>query len=530
MATFMPDLTEENSTGRAWGWGLFVFFFAFCLHFAGTWALPLIDRDEPRFAEATREMRARQDWIIPHLNNQYRFDKPPLTYWMQALSCDAFGESDWAVRLPSVLASALTSLILFIWGRQVVGERTGLWAGIIFATALQVLIHSKLAVADLLMVLMVTVTAWSGWNILRNKKAGGVVLLWKALFVFGLALGFLAKGPIAWMPLGMVAIVCFRFSRSPSPRPSPPGEGESQAGFLKRRTKESGSEVQCANSVGKSLAEIGLMAVLSAGLVLVWAVPALKSTHGEYFRSGIGEHVVARGLVSFEGHGGGGILAYLALLPFYFVTIFPSFFPWSIALPWLARQLWKRENRDELEVYLISGIALVFGIFTFYRTRLPHYTLPAFPMLSLLLAREWSRAHRSSFFLRCGAIGMAVAGLAIAFFGFPMLRKMSPAPQLASLSAPALKPEMEFAATGFNEPSLIWYFRAKVHGYFYDLPPEAIKEFMAKPGPRFCIMPASAAEELFPVLPENCRVLADVEGINVVKAARVRVRMIVKEN
>ena len=60
---------------------LFVACVAF--HVLGTWTLPLIDRDEPRFAEASREMIARGDYVIPYFNNQLRFDKPPLTYWAQ---------------------------------------------------------------------------------------------------------------------------------------------------------------------------------------------------------------------------------------------------------------------------------------------------------------------------------------------------------------------------------------------------------------------------------------------------------------
>lgn len=49
----------------------------FALHLAGTWALPLLDRDEPRFAEASREMLQRGDWVVPWFNNSPRYDKPP---------------------------------------------------------------------------------------------------------------------------------------------------------------------------------------------------------------------------------------------------------------------------------------------------------------------------------------------------------------------------------------------------------------------------------------------------------------------
>src|SRR5581483_6308444 len=70
--------------------------FVGCLlfHIAGTWSLPLIDRDEPRFAEASREMIQRSDYVVPYFNNQLRLDKPPLTYWAQTVSYRIFGDND----------------------------------------------------------------------------------------------------------------------------------------------------------------------------------------------------------------------------------------------------------------------------------------------------------------------------------------------------------------------------------------------------------------------------------------------------
>ena len=86
------------------------------------------------------------------------------------------------------------------------------------------------------------------------------------------------------------------------------------------------------------------------------------------------------------------------LLPFYFVTLFISFFPWSIKLPWLIRKLWRNReavvdapgySRSPVDTYLLWGIAVIFVIFTLVSTKLPHYTLPGFPLLALLLARHW---------------------------------------------------------------------------------------------------------------------------------------------
>src|SRR5215467_15630031 len=94
-------------------------------HIAGTWSLPLIDRDEPRFAEASREMIQRSDYVVPYFNNQLRLDKPPLTYWAQVVGYRLFGESDFSARFPSAVAAALTAVIILVWGRRMGSEKLG---------------------------------------------------------------------------------------------------------------------------------------------------------------------------------------------------------------------------------------------------------------------------------------------------------------------------------------------------------------------------------------------------------------------
>src|SRR5258707_14591475 len=93
---------------------------------AGNWLLPLMDRDEPRFAEASREMVQRQDPVIPWFNGQYRFDKPPLIYWCQVASYKCLGENAFAARLPSALFGTATAVLLFMWGRRLANERAEL--------------------------------------------------------------------------------------------------------------------------------------------------------------------------------------------------------------------------------------------------------------------------------------------------------------------------------------------------------------------------------------------------------------------
>src|SRR5205809_7848733 len=84
-------------------------------HLAGTWSLPLIDRDEPRFAEAAREMRERAVFVVPFFNNQFRFDKPRLTYWFQVACYRVFRENDFAARFLKSAAAAHVGLVVFDW-------------------------------------------------------------------------------------------------------------------------------------------------------------------------------------------------------------------------------------------------------------------------------------------------------------------------------------------------------------------------------------------------------------------------------
>src|SRR5204863_6094265 len=144
-----------------------LFFGCVLFHVAGTWSLPLIDRDEPRFAEASREMIQRGDYVVPYFNDHLRLDKPPLTYWAQTVSYRIFGQNDFAARFPSAVAAALTALVIFSWGRRIAGEKLGWWAAIIFTLSLQTFVHAKAAVADMWLVLFVTLAHRSGYELMQ---------------------------------------------------------------------------------------------------------------------------------------------------------------------------------------------------------------------------------------------------------------------------------------------------------------------------------------------------------------------------
>src|SRR4029077_3395729 len=134
------SMSRINSTTTKYA---ILFFACVLFHILGTWSLPLIDRDEPRFAEASREMIERGNYIVPYFNNQLRLDKPPLAYWAQVASYHIFGENDLGARFPSSVAAALVAPLIFAWVSRLAGANLGWWAAIIFTLSLQTFVHAK---------------------------------------------------------------------------------------------------------------------------------------------------------------------------------------------------------------------------------------------------------------------------------------------------------------------------------------------------------------------------------------------------
>jgi len=509
-----------------------LFFGCVLFHIVGTWSLPLIDRDEPRFAEASREMIERADYVVPYFNDQVRLDKPPLTYWAQLASYRIFGENDFAARFPSAIAAALTALVIFAWGMRLGGEKLGWCASIIFTLSLQTFVHAKAAVADMWLVLFVTLAHWSGFELIQlptlnaqrstlnseeTNQASNIkpqTFLWWWIFYLSLALGFLAKGPIAWTPLLTVGAIIF-YGRDWQ---------------LGRRFKF----------------VYGIL--LTLAVIALWGIPALIQTRGEFFTVGIGRHVIGRSFATMEGHGANSLGMYLLLLPFYFVTVFVSFFPWSIKLPWLVRKLWRQRkagvirlrqgyggqdsaaySENLMDNYLLWGIAIIFIIFTLIKTKLPHYTLPAFPLLALLLARHWQEAaiaNRRSLF-KATAIVSACVLVAIALVIPPMVARLFPAYQLFQESRASLQPNMQFASVEFEEPSLVWYFRSRVKGFLTPLNKRRAPEFMSASGPRFVVLPTPLAGTLFANRPTNWQTFS-TSGFNIAKGKHVDLTLVLK--
>ena len=434
--------------------------FGLLLLTSGSWILPLLDRDEPRFAEAGREMRQRGDGVVPWFNGDYRFDKPPLIYWCEVAAYEVFGENEFAARLPGALFTVGTALLLFEWGRRLGRARAGLAAALMYLACVQVQIHGRLALADMPMVFFVTLAAWGGWEFTRPGRPRAAVRGWWWLSFGALGMGFLAKGPEAWLPV--LGLALFRRWR--------PAETALRA----------------------SQVWLGLLVTL--GLTLAWAVPALVRTNGQYFAVGLMHHVVYRSVGVVDGHGASNWAGYAALLPFYLLTFFVSFFPWSLRFPGRLRAWWAGRSNDAVGAYLLTQAAVIFVVFTLVRTKLMHYTLPAFPPLALWLALQLEQAPDFPRWLALRLAGMTALVLVLTLGAFAWVRPDFVAEEIWAAVRTHVRPETRVASVGYGEASLVWKFRSVITNAVLLSPDtNRLAGFFQDPGPWIFLAPAGYA-------------------------------------
>ena len=311
----------------------------------GTAKTPLVDRDEPRFAQATVEMIERGEWVIPFFNGNYRFDKPVLTYWLIRAGYGLLGKNEIGARLHSIISTLILGLVLFWAGRRWFSIRTGFAAAFGLLTCLQFLLNGRSCVADMPMVLAVAVSQICLYEILCGSDSSRSAW-WVLIFYLSLGLGFLAKGPIALLvPAIAAALFRFLFWRRPLPW---------------RNLKM----------------HVGIPFLFL--IIGSWGIPALLRTQGLFWKIGMNEHVVRRGVEIFNGR------MYSPL--FYFATAFLSLFPW-IAFAGKGWQVLRRRWRSE-NAFLLAWFAAPYLVFTFYATQLPHYVMPGFAAFFLIMAQS----------------------------------------------------------------------------------------------------------------------------------------------
>lgn len=456
---------------------------------AGNWILPLTDRDETRFSEASREMIQRGDYVVPWFNGHWRFDKPILIYWCQSAAYRVLGENPFSARLPSVLFTVGTALLLVRWGKKISGSnRTAFIAAAMFVAGLHIAIIGRAATADMAMVFFVTLAFWSGWELTRPEQSQRFFWWW--IFYIALALGFLAKGPEAWLPLiGMIL-----------------------------------GRALWKDHFRLSLLETILGLCITLELTAFWGLPALILTQGKFLDVGIGEHVVFRSVGIIDSHGLKGALGFIALLPLYFVTFFASFFPWSTRVPGALRRWWPERGRDEAGWYLLVQAAIFFVVFSLVRTKLPHYTIPAFPCIALWLALQLGREHVSFAWFSKRFVGMAIFILLLTLGGFSIARNYLLTENLWNKVKPDVQANTKVGCFGYTEASLVWKFRSVVTNTVTLGDIKQAKDFLTNTPPFVLVVPTEDLSQL----PDTNGILIHVHGLDMVKFKERQLTAIVR--
>jgi 4-amino-4-deoxy-L-arabinose transferase-like glycosyltransferase len=162
----------------------------------------LIGADEPRYAQVAREMLEHHDWITPVLGGRPWLEKPPLYYWQAMLAYSIFGVSDWAARLPSAFDATLLVLAMYFFLRRF---RPGLAVdgALITASSAGIVGYARAASTDMALAaaFAIGMLGWWAWG-----ESGKRIYL--AVFYAFMALGMLAKGPVAPF-LAAVVIVLY---------------------------------------------------------------------------------------------------------------------------------------------------------------------------------------------------------------------------------------------------------------------------------------------------------------------------------
>jgi 4-amino-4-deoxy-L-arabinose transferase-like glycosyltransferase len=316
-------------------------------------SLQPIDRDEPRFAQATKQMLESGDFIDIRFQDEGRHKKPVGIYWMQAAfvsAAEALGvpEARTTValyRLPS-LFGALTTVVLTYWAGLCLGlaRREAFLAGAFMATSILLGVEARFAKTDaVLTACSVAVMGGLALAYLRRDQRlspGTAFVFWLAV-----AVAILVKGPITPMIAGLTALVLSVRERS-----------------------------------GRWLAGLrpgwGLALVLL--LVAPWFIAIWIKTGGTFFTEAVGQDMLGKVTSGQEKHG--------APPGFYLIAFFGTFWPAAILTAIAVPFVWKF-RREPWIAFCLAWVIPSWLIFEAVPTKLPHYVLPLYPAIALLTAR-----------------------------------------------------------------------------------------------------------------------------------------------
>jgi 4-amino-4-deoxy-L-arabinose transferase-like glycosyltransferase len=342
------------------------------LFLPGFFTIPPIDRDEARFAQATKQMVESSDFVDIRFQDEVRYKKPVGIYWLQATAVEtatALGLPRaqvriWLYRVPSLIG-ALGAVLLTYWtGLAFVTRRGAVLAGLIMASSVLLGVEARLAKTDAMLLLTVVAAmgamarVYLSWQ--RGEDPVHPPWSWPAVFWTALAGGILLKGPLILMFVALTILALAIVDRS-------------------------------ATWLWRLRPVWGLTWLLV--LVLPWFVAIFWRAGDAFFTDSIGGDMLSK-LAAQESHGAPpGV--YLLL---FWVTFWPGAPLAAMAVP----AVW-RARREPGAQFLLAWLVPSWIVFEFVLTKLPHYVLPLYPAIAILTLGALERRVLSRSWLMRGA-------------------------------------------------------------------------------------------------------------------------------
>jgi len=372
------------------GWRPYALLGLLCLglYLPGAGALPVTDRDEARFAQATRQMIESGDYLRIRFQDEARNRKPAGIYWLQALSVaslsDASQSAIWPYRLPSLLGAVAAVFLTFALGRALVGVPAALLGAALLACSLTLVAEAHLAKTDAVLLGLAAAAQLSLGKIYcaarrRGKSRGKHEArprsgeFWALLFWAALGASALVKGPVAPLLAGLTAL-----------------------------------SLAAADREARWLLDLRPLwgAALFLAIVGPWLYLVSAATQGAFLSESLGHDFLGKLTGAQEGHGvpPGAYTLLLAL----------TFWPGSLFLGGGLLRGWFERARPA-ERFLLAWAVPFWIALELVPTKLPHYLLPVYPAFALLAAAALVKGFQRPLWLDAvSGILWAAAALALA--------------------------------------------------------------------------------------------------------------------
>ena len=355
----------------------------------------LLDETEPLFAEASRQILVTGDWITPYFNEETRFDKPPLIYWLMAISYQIVGVNEWGVRLPSAFSGFIIvclgfyTLSYYVQQTQFYtikdNQKQDFISPLIQPGFRKIIFHPLPWMGALLIAFNPGILAWARIGVSDMLLTGclGSALL---AFFLGYAKSELQEGEDLTLGWNASKIWYFAFYILTA---------------LAVLTKGPVGIVLPILIIGSFLIYLGEwrqvlkeMRLLKGSLIFLfitipWYVLVILVNGQNYINSFFGYHNFQR-FTSVVNH-------HSASWYFYFIVVLVGFAPFSVYLPlaiastkFWKRRYWQNQTRiQKLQLFAVFWFSWVFLFFTLAVTKLPSYILPLMPASALLVCLFW---------------------------------------------------------------------------------------------------------------------------------------------